>query len=139
MLGGKVERRFFFDLQRRGKVDWEGALFTFKFRDYSLYECEPFVVVHADEPVYQLKLLEDALNPHFLCATRTKRLFISHFEYLSERWSILRSFSIVNDSRRHCSPAFMELFVSKDKSLVRLSNKNHKIHCFKLEQRKQAI
>jgi hypothetical protein len=139
VLGGKVERRFFFDLQRRDKVDWEGALFTFKFRDCSLYECEPFIVVHADEPVYQLKLLEDALNPQFICATRTKRLFISHFDYQLERWSILRSLSILNDSRRPQWPAFMELFVSKDKSQVRLSNKNHRIHCFKLEQRKQEI
>jgi hypothetical protein len=98
-MGGKVERRHFFDLQQRDKVNWEGALFTFKFRDYSLYECEPFIVIHTDEPVYQLKLLEDSMNPMFLCATRTKRLFISRFDLQDERWNILRSFSIVNDSR----------------------------------------
>ena len=99
MLGGKVERRVFFDLQRRDKTDWEGALFTFKFKDYSLYECEPFIVIHTDEPVYQIKLLEDSLNPQFLCTTRTKRLFVCRFDYQEERWAILRSLSLQNNSR----------------------------------------
>ena len=101
VLGGKVERNLMFSNNRMDvKKEWEGAIFTYKLKDCGLYECEPFVVIHSDEPVYQLKVLEDQRNPIFICTTRTKRLFIAQFNYLKEQWAILRSVAFMNEDRR---------------------------------------
>lgn len=126
VLAGKLERIKLFEKELKSKGDrsWEGCLFTFKHLDGQLFEQEPYVLLNTDEPIYQVRPLEESADPIILAASRVTKLFVLRYLAAKNRWVTLDTLTAVSLNRNSPLPlAVMHICLGNKNSEVFLTHK----------------